>query len=268
MKPIFIALFCVLITVVFAGLAACQSKTKDIQSQAEKITIDSPYFTENDHVITVDGLNMRYRDEGPQTAPPVIMVHGFSSSLETWDALAAAMSLPAAAQSSSSSAPVSFGGNAPIEITAERAAYKGAVTVLSGDVDVRQGGARIRASRMDLFREDLGKLRANLRPSAGEVPAPAPTGLDRYGSVNRIDAVGNFKYITPKNSVSGDKGVYERNKNIITVTGNVVFTQGGGNTAKGDKLVYDLTTNRARFDGNCEGSDCDAGERILIKIGQ
>ena len=65
------------------SLAACSEKPTET-SQA----MESPYFQASDHILEVDGLDVRYRDEGPREAQPLLMVHGFTSSLETWDALA------------------------------------------------------------------------------------------------------------------------------------------------------------------------------------
>ena len=160
--------------------------------------------------------------------------------------LALLMSAPAMAQ-------VSFGGDEPIDVIAERAAYKGPKTTLSGDVDVRQGTSRILADEMDLFRQ--------------KVKDDSERGFS-YGNVNLIVAKGDFKYITPENNVKGNKGVYERNKNIITVTGNVTFTQNNGNSASGEELEYDLTTNRAKFESKCSGQDCDQADRVNITIGE
>lgn len=48
----------------------------------------SPYFLTSDTRVTIDDVEIRYRDEGPKNAPTIVMVHGFTSSLETWDTLA------------------------------------------------------------------------------------------------------------------------------------------------------------------------------------
>ncbi|RZV43784.1 MAG: hypothetical protein EX271_03185 [Acidimicrobiales bacterium] len=150
-------------------------------------------------------------------------------------------------------AQVSFGGDEPIDVKAEKASYKGPKTILTGDVEVQQGTSQIFSQRMDLFRQKIAN--------------ESEEGF-RYGNINRIVAVGDFKYVTPENSVKGNRGVYERDKNIITVIGNVVFTQKNGNSATGDRLTYDLTTNRARFASTCTGQDCDNSDRVEIKIGQ
>lgn len=65
-------------------MTACDPKS-DVLSAAE----NSPYFTGQDQFVSVDGLGVRYREEGPRDGPAIIMVHGFTSSLETWDLLAA-----------------------------------------------------------------------------------------------------------------------------------------------------------------------------------
>jgi len=64
-------------------LTACGPK-----NERQALSIDSPYFLPLDHVLPIDGVNVRYRDEGPKDAETIVMVHGFTSSLETWDALA------------------------------------------------------------------------------------------------------------------------------------------------------------------------------------
>jgi pimeloyl-ACP methyl ester carboxylesterase len=48
----------------------------------------SPYWSGADQMVTVDGLPVRVRIEGPVDAPVLVMIHGFSFSLETWDSWA------------------------------------------------------------------------------------------------------------------------------------------------------------------------------------
>lgn len=47
------------------------------------------YLTKDDRMMTVAGANVRVRIEGPEDAPPVILIHGFIYSLESFDAWAA-----------------------------------------------------------------------------------------------------------------------------------------------------------------------------------
>ena len=143
-----------------------------------------------------------------------------------------------------------FGGDAPIKVIAEQATYEGGLTVLVGNVDVTQGVARIQSDTMNIYRAEADS---------------DISGSLQLGAVNRIDARGNFRYTTPDNTVTGDRGVYERDKGIITVTGNVKVRQSGGNTASTDKLIYNTKTESIRFSGQCQGSDCSG--RPSIRIG-
>lgn len=144
-----------------------------------------------------------------------------------------------------------FGGDGPINITADRAVYIGGQTDLSGDVVVTQDGATIYSDTMNIFRQ--------------EATSEADGSL-RLGEVNKIIATDNFRYKTAENDVTGNRGVYERDKNLITVTGDVLVKQPGGNTAKTDKLTYNTITETIRFSGNCQGRDCGAGGRTRVVI--
>lgn len=74
-----------IIGITSAALLSCGNPKKaDLQS----VTLQSPYFQSTDQIINVDGVEIRLREEGSKDAPAIIMVHGFTSSLETWDALA------------------------------------------------------------------------------------------------------------------------------------------------------------------------------------
>ncbi|GLT02405.1 alpha/beta hydrolase [Sphingobium jiangsuense] len=42
-----------------------------------------------DRMVEIDGARLRVRIEGPETAPPIVLIHGFTFSLETWDGWAA-----------------------------------------------------------------------------------------------------------------------------------------------------------------------------------
>ncbi|WP_203291392.1 alpha/beta fold hydrolase [Maricaulis parjimensis] len=55
--------------------------------------IESPYWWDAaDQLVDVDGVTARVRIEGPDDAPAIVLVHGFSHSLESWDGWAADLS--------------------------------------------------------------------------------------------------------------------------------------------------------------------------------
>jgi len=49
------------------------------------------YADRQSRYLTVGGLTIHYKDEGPRDAPALLMVHGSESSLRTWDRIAATL---------------------------------------------------------------------------------------------------------------------------------------------------------------------------------
>jgi pimeloyl-ACP methyl ester carboxylesterase len=78
-----------ILTALIAGLislSACSGGDEPPLDVAQ-----SPYFSPDDHVLDLDGQRVRYRDTGPDDAPTIIMLHGFTDSLHTWDTVAEAL---------------------------------------------------------------------------------------------------------------------------------------------------------------------------------
>jgi len=138
--------------------------------------------------------------------------------------------------------------NAPISGSADNADYQPNLTVLSGQVDVRQGHVRILADTMKIYSRQGGDQGG------------------AFDNVSRIEAIGNFYYLTPEQEVRGEKGVYTASNQTFTVTGDVILLQGDNNVVTGDKLVYDLQTNDARVVGTCQGRKCGSEGRVNILI--
>jgi len=140
-----------------------------------------------------------------------------------------------------------FGGNDPIAVEAEKATYKGGLTILETNVIARQADTIVMADRMDIFREQSD--------SANSI-----AGSLRLGALQRIEAEGNFRFENPENIVTGDKGTYLADREIFIVTGNVVLTQPSGSSVSGKRLVYNLKTRAARF-----GEDAGDG-RVTFEL--
>ena len=78
MKWVFMGVF-ILTAVVFAFW------TPDMSAS----DLDKRYAKPSMEVLEVDGLNIHYKDTGPKIAPVLLLLHGFGSSLQTWDDWAA-----------------------------------------------------------------------------------------------------------------------------------------------------------------------------------
>lgn len=145
-----------------------------------------------------------------------------------------------------------FGGDGPINVKADTGIYQGEKTDLRDNVRVVQDGAIITSDQMDVFR---------LRESGG---ADASNG--KLGAIRLIIANGNFRYQTDENDIRGAKGVYERNKNLMTVTGNVIVIQPDGKRVQSEKMTYNTKTGKIDFLGNCAGRDCNGNGRIRFVV--
>lgn len=142
----------------------------------------------------------------------------------------------------------SIDNDAPITGSSDSVDYQKDVSVFTGQVDIRQADVRILSDVMKVY------------------SGSGNTNGEAFGNVERIEAIGNFFYLTPEQEVKGEQGVYERSKDIFTVTGNVILLQGEDNVVTGDKLVYDLSNNQATVTGNCQGRKCGDQGRVNILI--
>lgn len=130
---------------------------------------------------------------------------------------------PASAQRHNSSAPIDFAAqNIELQDRANRA-------VLSGGVDIRQASLQLTAQRVTVA-------------YTGEVIGGNP-------QVSRLDASGGVTVTRPDQRARGQFGVYDLNRRVITLLGNVTLTQ-GTNTVSGGRLSINLDNGRAVIDGS------------------
>lgn len=118
-----------------------------------------------------------------------------------------------------SSAPVDFAANSiEVQDRADR-------VVLDGSVRVTQAGMTLTAARMTVAYSRSG-------------------GTD----VNRLDATGGVVVTKGDERASGNVAIYDLDRRLITMVGNVQLTQ-RGNRLSGGRMVIDLNSGRATVDG-------------------
>lgn len=134
---------------------------------------------------------------------------------------AALLALPtvgdAQSRPNSSDAPISFGADA--------GEYVGNTVTLRGRAELIQGDNRLRADSV--------------------------SGLSQTGE-SRIEANGNVYFVTPEQTIRGDKAVYTTGDDMIVVTGDVILTQ-GQNVLTGSRLTYNVRTETARIEAGGQG---------------
>jgi lipopolysaccharide export system protein LptA len=76
--------------------------------------------------------------------------------------------------------------------------------------------------------------------------------------INRLDAAGGVVVRSPSETAKGDIGIYDLDRKLITILGNVQLNQ-GTNQINGSRLVIDLDSGRAVVDGGPPGVNSSGG---------
>jgi lipopolysaccharide export system protein LptA len=121
---------------------------------------------------------------------------------------------------------------------------KDKTAVFSGNVIVVQGDTTMRCRELIVHYEG-GML-------AADPKAPKKQQNTSAQRIRKLEANGGVIVTATDQRATGDRGVFEMQRNIVTLSGNVVVTQ-GPNVMQGDTLVVDLTSGRSRLDAAKKG---------------
>jgi lipopolysaccharide export system protein LptA len=151
-------------------------------------------------------------------------------------AVAALAMAPAAAAAQDFAAAFSgfdTGSNTPIQIEADQLEVRDPekLAVYSGNVRVRQGGTVLETPALRVF-------------YSGEATAAGIPGAQ----VTRIEAGPGVMVRSGERTASGDEAVLDMDRDLITMSGNVVLTE-GPNVVRGERLVVNLATKEGRVEG-------------------
>lgn len=122
--------------------------------------------------------------------------------------------------------------NAPVSYAADRIELQDRQNrvVLSGNVQIDQADLNLNAARTIVNYSDAGNL-----------------------SIQRIMATGGVNVTRGNERARGDTAVYDFNRRVITMAGNVRLNR-GGDTLNGGRLVIDLASGVSSIDGRASGS--------------
>lgn len=116
----------------------------------------------------------------------------------------------------------SFQGGQPIMWGADEGSVTPTAISLRGRAELTQGDSRIRADRIE--------------------------GSISNGDLTRVEATGGVYFVTPEQTIRGDRAVYTPANDTIVLTGDVILTQ-GENVMTGGRLTYNTRTESAQMDG-------------------
>jgi lipopolysaccharide export system protein LptA len=134
-----------------------------------------------------------------------------------------------------------------IESTSLEVRDKSRMATFSGNVKVTQGDSTVRCKILVVFYED-GSAPA---PSAKSAPAIGGPGGGKQ-QIKKMEAQGDVIITQKDQTASGENGLFDVKANTLTLTGNVVLTQ-GGNVLNGEKMVVNLTTGVTRVESSGKG---------------
>lgn len=146
----------------------------------------------------------------------------------------------------------------PIHIEALRLEVrdKDKVATFSGDVQVVQGDTELRCKTLVVFYEpDKDAPGAKAAPPVTSAASSASSGEQK---IKRLEARGGVVVTQNDQIATGDSALFEMASNTVTLTGNVVVTQ-GQNVLRGERLVVDLNTGVSKVfsgkggDGRVQG---------------
>ena len=171
--------------------------------------------------------------------------------------VAALAALGVAAAPGCALAQLAQGSNAPIDVTADQlvAQNQACVATWKGAVEALQGTARLRADTLSIYE----------RPGGAGAQSQSIGGMQgKCGSTpEKLTADGSVYYATPQEVVKGDHAVYLADTKTISVTGDVVISQ-GKNVVVGDRLVIDTTTGQATMESNAKGRGAPGRVRAVV----
>jgi lipopolysaccharide export system protein LptA len=121
--------------------------------------------------------------------------------------------------------------DAPIDLTADRLEVQDRAdrAIFAGNVHVKQDDLTLDTSRLTVAYSSSGGVQ-----------------------IKRLDASGGVTVRSPSETARGSFGIYDLDRKLITLVGNVVL-QRQGSQLSGQRLVIDLDSGRAIIDGGPAG---------------
>lgn len=134
-----------------------------------------------------------------------------------------------------------------IESTSLEVRDKNRMATFTGNVKMTQGDNVVQCKVLVVYYEDGSAPAANTKSG----PAIASPGGGKQ-QIKRMECKGDAIITQKDQTASGENGVFEVKANTLTMTGNVVVTQ-GQNVLHGDKMVVNLTTGVTKVESSGKG---------------
>jgi lipopolysaccharide export system protein LptA len=152
----------------------------------------------------------------------------------------------------------------PIQIEAKTLEVRDKIkqATFSGDVQVVQGDTTMNCQKLVVYYgEEPGVSGGGATAAAAKPSTPVPQSAQ---NIRRIEALGGVTVFSKDQKASGDLGVYDLKTKTITLTGNVIVSQ-GQDVIHGERVVVDTVTGNARIESVNPGGAAPSRVRALIQ---
>ena len=135
--------------------------------------------------------------------------------------------------------------NQPVQIEAATLEVrdKDKIATFSGSVLVTQGDTNMRCKTLVVFYD---------QDAGGSTMKAAQPGPGGQSQIRKLEAKGGVVVTQKDQTATGENGLFDMRSNTVTLSGNVLVTQ-GQNVLRGEKLVVDLTSGVSRVESNKGG---------------
>ena len=186
--------------------------------------------------------------------------------------LLVAAGLPTSAQTPGSSLATNYSANANkpinIELDSLEVDDKKKVAVFKGNVLATQGDFNLRSTELYVTYTSKSNSdganggSAQAQTASGNAASAASVLPGGNSEITQIDAKGDVRVTTKDQTATGSWAKFEVQKQLVTLGGDVVVSQ-GTNAIKGDRLVIDLKTSLSRFENDTANNEKGKKARII-----
>jgi lipopolysaccharide export system protein LptA len=175
--------------------------------------------------------------------------------------LAAGAALAQVQQPAGVSALKGHNSNAPVDVKADRIEVQDRAdrALFVGNVHATQAELTLDTERLTVAYSNKPAAPATKPATTPATTQPIATNAAGAGvQIHRLDAAGGVVVHSPSETAKGDFGIYDLDRKLITIIGNVQLNQ-GQNVVNGQRLVINLDSGRAVVDGGPPGVNSSGG---------
>ncbi|MBP0615948.1 LptA/OstA family protein [Jiella mangrovi] len=145
---------------------------------------------------------------------------------------------------------------------------RNSVATFTGNVSVKQGNVQLNSGKLIVYYKRNGKGsggQSGNASSAQSAPGSLPGGSSQ---IERLEATNNVYVKSADQVATANAANFEMARKLVTMTGNVVLTQ-GDNVAEGCRLTISMDTGVAKLDSSSCGKGAGSGRvKLMLTPGQ